>query len=256
MTTNRLGALTRAGFPAGVRPAAEILSFASPKESIQRKGDPGYAPFGFPALLESRGGCGTRFAQTVLADPPAPSCDPRRSSLEPVRGGASHRATISCLFGGQLAAHPTQASQPQVIAHQWISPVGHAEHRRSVRGSRRGLFERPQDASSAAAARFEKHRATRSRKAEGVTFGSPSLGYVSWRDKKGNVPAGHPRHLNPLRVSPPIQNQPVRRHWPWSKLPEAPKQTGGHFDHLFETRISPTALSRLRAPGCACSGSI
>ena len=36
----RFGALTRNGFPAGVRPAAEILSFASPKESIQRKGDP------------------------------------------------------------------------------------------------------------------------------------------------------------------------------------------------------------------------
>ena len=69
-------------FGVGVRPTAEILSFASPKESIQRKGDPGYAPSafgcGFPALLESRGGCGTRFAQTVLADYPAPSCDARR----------------------------------------------------------------------------------------------------------------------------------------------------------------------------------
>ena len=32
------------GFSAGVRPAAEILSFASPKESIQRKGDPTFAP--------------------------------------------------------------------------------------------------------------------------------------------------------------------------------------------------------------------
>ena len=50
------------------------------------------------------------------------------------------------------------------------------------------------EASSAAAARFEKHRATRSRKAKGVTSGSPSLGYLSWRDKKGTVPAGHPRH--------------------------------------------------------------
>ena len=33
-------------FGVGVRPTAEILSFASPKESIQRKGDPGYAPCG------------------------------------------------------------------------------------------------------------------------------------------------------------------------------------------------------------------
>jgi hypothetical protein len=32
-------------FPAGVRPAAELLSFASPKESIQRKGDPKVTPY-------------------------------------------------------------------------------------------------------------------------------------------------------------------------------------------------------------------
>ena len=32
-------------FGVGVRPTAEILSFASPKESIQRKGDPTFAPF-------------------------------------------------------------------------------------------------------------------------------------------------------------------------------------------------------------------
>jgi hypothetical protein len=100
--------------------------------------------------------------------------------------------------GGQRAAHPTQIYQAKVIAYPRISPVGHAEHRRSVRGSRRGLFERPQDASSAAAARFEKRRATRSA-AQGVTSGSPSLGYLSWRDKKGTVPAGHPRHLNHAR---------------------------------------------------------
>ena len=86
-------ALARADLGREFVPQAEILSFASPKESIQRKGDPGYAPSafgcGFPALLESRGGCGTRFAQTVLADYPAPSCDARRSSREPVRGGAN-----------------------------------------------------------------------------------------------------------------------------------------------------------------------
>ena len=190
------GALTRV-FEAGVRPAAEILSFASPKESIQRKGDPGYAPCGFPALLESRGGCGTRFAQTVLADYPAPSCDARRSSREPVRGGASFCAAFCRLFGGQQAAHPTQAGQVQVIANQRISPVGHAEHRRKLRGCRRGLFEQqtaglmrvPQPPQLLRSAGHPQPQA------EGVTSGSPSLGYLSWRDKKGTVPAGHPRHL-------------------------------------------------------------
>jgi hypothetical protein len=185
-------------------PQAEVLSFASPKESTQRKGDPGYAPCGFPALLEIRGGCGTRFAQTVLADYPAPSCDARRSSREPVRGGASHRATFNGFFGGQQAAHPTQAGQAWLLASLWISPVGHAEHRSPMRGSPRGLFEQsPQGfASSAAAALDEKRRVTRSA-AEGVTSGSPSLGYLSWRDKKGTVLAGHPRHPNQLRVSAP-----------------------------------------------------
>ena len=136
-------------------------------------------------------------AQTVLADTPASTCDARRSSREPVRGGASFCAAFCRLFGGQRAAHPTQAGQAQVIAHQWIGPVGQAEHRRKLRGSRRGLFEQqtaglmrvPQPPQLLRSAGHPQPQA------EGVTSGSPSLGYLSWRDKKGTVPAGHPRHL-------------------------------------------------------------
>ena len=222
------GALTR-GFGVGVRPTAEILSFASPKESIQRKGDPKVAPLRVTLRFSSETAAAElasalrSAAQTVLADYPVSACDARRDLREPVRGGArglglgkewfsvgcnqrlglksglqsqSWRRVGNSLptqSGGQQAAHPTQASQAKIIAFPRISPVGHAEHRRSARGSRRGLFERPQDVSSAAAARFEKRRATRSA-AQGVTSGSPSLGYLSWRDKKGTVPAGHPRH--------------------------------------------------------------
>ena len=40
-------------------PHAEILSFASPKESIQRKGDPGYAPSAYGYRLAY----GTPFAK-------------------------------------------------------------------------------------------------------------------------------------------------------------------------------------------------
>jgi hypothetical protein len=206
------GALTR-GFGVGVRPTAEILSFASPKESIQRKGDPGYAPSafgcGFPALLESRGGCGTRFAQTVLADPPAPSCDARRSSREPVRGDAIYRATINGFSGGQLAVYLTQAElMLQRLHYSGQLPVESAEHRSLKRGSRRGLFEQQ----SAGLMRvpqppFQARSAGNPQpKAEGANVGSPSLGYLSWRDKKGTVLAGHPRHLNQSRASAP--NQP------------------------------------------------
>ena len=45
----------------------ESLSFACPKESNQSKRPPTMA-FGFPALLDKSGGCGTRCAQTVLAE--------------------------------------------------------------------------------------------------------------------------------------------------------------------------------------------
>jgi hypothetical protein len=39
----------------GLGPAAEVLSFASPKESTQRKGEPETVPCGYPALLASGG---------------------------------------------------------------------------------------------------------------------------------------------------------------------------------------------------------
>ena len=209
-------------------PRAEVLSFASPKESTQRKGDPTFAPsacgYGFPVLLGSRGGCGTRAGLTGQH-----SNSPRRLPRAFLRcsalstGAGSWWRQPPCylqrFFGGQQAAHPTQAGQAWLLAFPRISPVGHAEHRRSARGSRRGLLEWLQAASSAAAARFEKHRATRSA-AEGVTFGSPSLGYLSWRDKKGNVPAGHPRHLNQLRVS--AQHQTAASLQTAPSLPHSP----------------------------------
>jgi hypothetical protein len=268
-------------------PHAEILSFASPKESIQRKGDPTFAPF---AAL--RVPCASRLkrrlrnsrpaaAQTVLADYPVSACDARRSRREPVRGGASHRSlglqwifvgcnqrasalhrmpslsktsgamrcasiapylgirrsdfsptatlnkhrvglksdlqglrwsrvgnSLPTQHGGQQAAHPTQAGQAWSLASQWISPVGHAEHRRKLRGCRRGLSEQQTAGLMRVPQPPQLSRSTGNPQpqAEGVTFGSPSLGYLSWRDKKGTVPAGHPRHLNQLRVSAP--NQP------------------------------------------------
>jgi hypothetical protein len=207
-------ALTRGLLGREFVPHAEILSFASPKESIQRKGDPTFAPSALRLrvpcashlkrrLRNSHQPCGLLLKQSSPTTPFQPAMLGARDG-SPVRGAANTAATSSSFFGGQLAAHPTQAGQAWSLAFPRISPVGHAEHRRSVRGSRRGLFERPQDASSAAAARFEKRRATRSA-AQGVTSGSPSLGYLSWRDKKGTVPAGHPRHLNQSRASAPSQ---------------------------------------------------
>ena len=122
--------------------------------------------------------------------------------------------------GGQLAAHPTQARLTLLRLHYLGQcPVESAEHRRLKRGSRRGLFE----SQTAGLGRVPQPPfQTKSqvlgalalrtgflpcggsagcpsawrlcRLAKGANVGSPSLGYVSWRDKKGNVPAGHPRH--------------------------------------------------------------
>ena len=86
--------------------------------------------------------------------------------------------------GGQQAAHPTQAGQAWPIASQWISPVGHAEHRRSARGSRRGLFERPKDASSAAAVSDEKHREPVAAGGGRVSRVAFSLDTFFWRSKR------------------------------------------------------------------------
>jgi hypothetical protein len=215
-------ALTRGLLGREFVPHAEILSFASPKESIQRKGDPTFAPSALRLRVTLRFSLETAAAelaqalqastQTVLADYPVSSCDARRDQREPVRGGARHRATISCFFGEQPAALPTQASQAQLMASQWISPVGHAEHRRKLRRSRRGLFEQPPIGMMRVPQPPQLLRSAGNPQpqAKGVTSGSPSLGYLSWRDKKGTVPAGHPRHLNQPRASAQIHTTTQR----------------------------------------------
>jgi hypothetical protein len=49
-----VGFLDLAGMP-GLVPADELLSFASPKESIQRKGDPAKRPTGSRKRMDSSG---------------------------------------------------------------------------------------------------------------------------------------------------------------------------------------------------------
>ena len=66
---------------------AGVLSFASPKESSQRKGDPeGGAPSGFLALLGTPGGWrNSPAAQTTPADCPRHSCVAQRLPRGPER---------------------------------------------------------------------------------------------------------------------------------------------------------------------------
>jgi len=67
---------------AGGSPAASHFLLPRQKESNQRKGDPGLPPFGFPALLDWSGGCGTRATR---------SDSPRRNPLTSLRYSAALR---------------------------------------------------------------------------------------------------------------------------------------------------------------------
>ena len=66
------------------------------------------------------------------------------------------------------------------------------------------MSPRPQGWGEFRSRRFSREAQGTRSAAEGAYPGSPSLGYLSQRDKKGNVPAGHPRHRNQPRVSAQI----------------------------------------------------
>ena len=85
------------GWP-GLGPAADLLFFASPKKSRQKKGEPKPGPLRGALRCSVRGGCAqTRFAQTVRA-----SCPRAPALLSPVTrqvadSGADYSAGTQCL---------------------------------------------------------------------------------------------------------------------------------------------------------------
>ncbi len=153
-----------------VRPTAHLLSFASPKESKQRKGDPAVcdpgapgAP-GQPAVLAGSGvgansPCGLRQRAPLIRSP-------LRSSAQPEGVGES-RAIASLGVGAmQLVATyaintgaTTQFDAPSCRAQRWH--VGYPRPDRATQSARRA------DAS-----------------------GSPFFGYFLWRSKESRSPAG------------------------------------------------------------------
>ena len=66
----------------GLAPAGELLSFASPKESSQRKGDPTVCDpplrYGQPGVLDSGGGPQNSLRSNSCGPDPASICAPRR----------------------------------------------------------------------------------------------------------------------------------------------------------------------------------
>jgi hypothetical protein len=92
---------------------AGVLSFASPKESSQRKGDPKVgAPSGFLALLGEPGGCGTRAT---------PSNSPRRRPPARLRCSAPLMGARKASTGNRFAEKIDSYGQPGKTAKNEIS---------------------------------------------------------------------------------------------------------------------------------------
>lgn len=145
-----------------VSPLGELLSFASPKESNQRKGDPTSLPFGFPVWRARAGAPPTRpgtghkmpraaelrhgsaFSPPAHAKPAAlKGTNPRcRLRLRPTfrQALAPARTPLVCRREAQSAGEERCGVSEPGRASSRTAPVG--EHRREAQGrhTRGGLF--------------------------------------------------------------------------------------------------------------------
>ena len=102
-----------------IRPAADSLSFASPKESKQRKGDPTVCVpslrYGQPAVLDSGGGPQNSLRSNSCGPDPACICAPRRIQ----KGGepTGHR------FARPQGQQPNSIPKPNTNHHRRCAPV-------------------------------------------------------------------------------------------------------------------------------------
>ncbi len=197
-----------------VAPAGDLLSFASPKESKQRKGDPKSAT---PALRFGvnlrRGGCGVRrethcaLKRSVRTAAASQMTKHGRfdahATPQPPRRRRSHRGwTAENSHTGHRCARPglhsARRMRPRDGAERSDGPKGCwlfgcpissvcAEERSGQRIRDRdclsaaSLSETPLDASTAGCPK---------RSAGTQTVGSPSFAFFSWRRKKRRCPAG------------------------------------------------------------------
>ncbi len=168
---------------------AGVLSFASPKESSQRKGDPWVgAPSGFLALLGEPGGshelaCGSNNANRLL---PA-----RLRCSAPLKG--TRKASRNQAPSNELNAAIAQKVEPQVESGWFVGPLGRCRATQGLAEKGRGLFE-------AQRAEFRSPRQQRVAQGTpeggtdpGVTF---SLATFFWANKRKYArPQGGKQHM-------------------------------------------------------------
>ena len=102
-----------------VSPAGESLSFASPKESNQRKGDPygsGRASHDCPAMLAGAGRRGTRSLRSLR--------QPRRTTPAPSALLGGPKGATAGAAQRLVAFHRLNHTAMQTLAGFWVSPLG------------------------------------------------------------------------------------------------------------------------------------
>jgi hypothetical protein len=134
--------------PWGSALLAGVLSFASPKESSQRKGDPEGGAGVAGSLRYSAGRAAAELGlrpQTVLAESPRPSCVAQRLPRGPQRRPRPTDVAQKTGFHGQPEKrakneifHSGTQAQAQIVSP---GPLRGAEQHRKAGGLRRGLFE-------------------------------------------------------------------------------------------------------------------
>gem|GEM_PF-2377009 len=181
---------------------AGVLSFASPKESSQRKGDPrvgaGYAG---PLRYSPLAGAAELGAAPLRQS--SPFFRQRLRCSAPLRGTrkASGRKGLSEWNATVGPKKCPNLKFPSLASDGLPGPLGGAEQRRKAGGSRRGLSEgrRPEFRSRPAC------RVAQGTRAAGADPGSPFLWLLSFGEAKESTPAPQARKTQ-FQKSPPSIN--------------------------------------------------
>ena len=171
------------------------------KKVAKEKATPGYAPgcAGFPALLGTGGGCGTRGCapQTVLAlFPPAPALlgaphgDPK--------GGMAHATREELACCGRLPKRGKNQNERNAASARAVfpGPLRGAEQRRRAGGSRLALFE-PQASSGKPPGLPSSARNPEGAPTQGWLF----LWLLSFCHQKESTPAPQARKPPPIEAA-------------------------------------------------------
>jgi hypothetical protein len=122
-------------------PEAEVLSFAQPKESTQRKGRPGSATT--PALLAFAGGCPTGHPcpdgqRAASMRPPFGPLPPKSAMLSAPQRDSGEFAADPVILLGCVTAPEGMLSEHIGAASEAVKPVARAEHRSGRRSEPAG----------------------------------------------------------------------------------------------------------------------